>query len=205
MKIKFFETWFVLLLSYVYNTCYMSLLVRYHICVKRNLTTKRPTIKNSIHSRLSSTRYAVAITLHSVFNHSYENDPRLESKNEKQVCFYCDTSLASKARSVDHIFPVIVNKKPSNRMVLSKWNEVVCCVACNSRKSNHDCIGWMKKNRIETDKILEIEHKMQRIGQLSETDYNQLLNKFETFMLHHEIQCNTLLLANTSCTPSVIT
>lgn len=164
-------------------------------CMKysnRNMSTKRVLVKNCVHSRLSSIRYSVAITLHSLFNTLDESNESFED-NVCNVCFYCNISLESKSRAIDHIFPVIINRKPSNRMVLSKWNQVICCVTCNSKKSNRECIDWMKKNGIDDEKIQRIAFKMSKVGFLSKTNYRKLLAKYEWFFMHHEFQCNILL------------
>jgi len=169
------------------------------LIIRRNYTktnkncSKRIRIKNSIHNRMSSTRYSVAITLHALFDNENECTQCENHELDKQtICFYCDSSLASKFRAVDHIYPVIVNRQPSNRLVLSKWNKVVCCMSCNSQKSNHDCIDWMRKKGVKNEKIARIKKRMSKIGFLTTEDYNKLLTKFNHFMKIHEKQCDSL-------------
>jgi hypothetical protein len=183
----------ILLNIFIMLFCAYITLFRNRTKVHRN-DSKRIRIKNSIHNRMSSTRYSVAITLHALFfdDYKYKSCENNDDVQEQLVCFYCDTSLIDKYRAVDHIYPVIVNRKPSNRLVLSNWNKVVCCTSCNSQKSNHDCIQWMKQKGLNNEKIIRMKKRMSNIGLLTADDYKKLLSKFNHFMKIHEDQCDSL-------------
>lgn len=70
----------------------------------------------------------------SVWNVVYPED-------DEQCCKYC---YENKATTVDHIFPMIQNSRPTG-FGNDPYNLIPCCTWCNSSKSNSEVYSWLRR------------------------------------------------------------
>lgn len=61
--------------------------------------------------------------------------------DDKDLCKYC---YQNKASTIDHIFPMIQNQRPTGHGN-SPYNLIPCCMSCNSSKSSGEVYSWLQK------------------------------------------------------------
>lgn len=79
--------------------------------------------------------------------------PNLPTINKAKVCYYCNTPLTEKNRTIDHMIPL--SRGGPNR----KENRVWCCRECNANKMDMTVEEFM-----EYRKLKEIYHGQELIN-----------------------------------------
>ena len=158
----------------------------YYYCGTHKKQPENKNCKNTLKSRIGSIRYSAAMTLFSLLQENdVTNTANINSINVTE-CFYCECSLLNTVHSVDHIFPVIVNRKPNTKYICSHMNLVHCCGSCNSNKGNRDIMKWMKAHKnekiINPTKIQTMSKRIETVPDIPSDVYAKMLFKFETCM-----------------------
>ena len=152
--------------------------------------------KNSLRNRMSSTQYACAVTIFKSFEPLIEKNNDDSFTNSNFACFYCDCDLGDRGRAVDHMLPVIVNKKPNTKYVLARNNTVHCCIPCNTSKGNRPVIAWMSAHTNplinNPEKINKATQQIASIPHVPSDIYAHMLSLFDAFMANHEQQIQML-------------
>jgi 5-methylcytosine-specific restriction endonuclease McrA len=125
-------------------------------CGKHIKTSKSS--KNTLHSREGSWRYATAMSLH-IANSNVET-----TVEYSDTCFYCKTKLdKTTKKATDHIFPVIIKGQPTQKIINSKNNKVICCSICNSQKGNKDPLQWVENKNFGNEVKDSLQKKIKNI------------------------------------------
>lgn len=162
-----------------------------------SLHTKDLIPKNTLHDRRGSFRYAVHKTL------QHKNTPTSSNvlcNDDTSTCFYCKKNFSEHKlkRSIDHIFNLI-NKggEPTQRMVESQHNKVLCCSICNSSKGNGDAITWANTQHLSETTINSIIERKKHVLVFDDDTYKEkLLLPYNLSMCLYESLNNYLSKSN---------
>ena len=172
--------------------------------VPNKINSSSSVCKNSLRSRMSSTQYACAITVFKSFEPLIEKNSVVSTNNDDTftnsdvACFYCDCDLTvvNKGRAMDHMLPVIVNKKPNTKYFRAHNNTVHCCIPCNTSKGNRPVIAWMSAHTNplinNPEKIRKATQQIASIPDVPSDIYAHMLSLFDAFMANHEHQIQLL-------------
>lgn len=143
--------------------------------------------RNTLQSRKSSIQYYVASSLHKMFTPSEFLQGDYNTLIDTETCIYCGVEFSSENRqTVDHIYPLIRDGLPNKKMVFCYQNKGFCCSTCNSSKSNHCHIQWMKKKNFSMERLEVINKQINLVPTFSNKTYTLLISKYKRFMNNHE-------------------
>jgi hypothetical protein len=147
--------------------------------------------KNSLRNRISSNNHSTAISVLQSIADRIPTANTLTAYHQDNTCFYCDCDLTNEKIALDHILPVIANKKPNTKYIIDDNNIVQCCVPCNSSKGNKDVLTWMKDNQNEhintPMKIQDVFQFIADIPDIPENIYKNVLTKYNDATQLHEL------------------
>ena len=142
--------------------------------------------KNTLHSRKSSIQYYVANSLHRLYTpQEYLQEGHNDLMKSKR-CIYCGIEFSTvQKQTIDHIFPLMTDGQPTQKMVLCYQNLGLCCSACNSSKSNKCHEQWMLNKQYSTNRLVLINEQVDLVPTFSDEIYQLILMKYKTFMTNH--------------------
>ena len=101
-------------------------------------------------------------------------------------CIYCGIEFSTvQKQTIDHIFPLMTDGQPTQKMVLCYQNLGLCCSACNSSKSNKCHEQWMLNKQYSTNRLVLINEQVDLVPTFSDEIYQLILMKYKTFMTNH--------------------
>jgi hypothetical protein len=140
--------------------------------------------KNTLSDRDGSIRYSACMTLQVELMKNSDPDDAINDSYDKTHCVFCDRDLTEPKikTAVDHLIPLIRDKKPTPFKIESPMNKVRCCHQCNGSKGKKDAITWMREQHFSEERIRFVEERISSVPKFSEKEYDDLTKKFDIMM-----------------------
>ena len=149
--------------------------------------------RNTLHSRNSSIQYYVASSLHNMYTPVEYLQGGYNVLINSKTCIYCGVEFSNiHKQTIDHIYPLMIEGCPNKRMVLCYQNYGLCCLTCNSSKSNHCHIEWMNRKKFSTERLHLINRQINLVPTFSDDIYDLIVMKYKRFMTNHKTNVKEL-------------